>query len=97
MIIYYVLLLSFTEQVGFNAAYIIASLATIVLISSFIASVMRNRKIAGIFAGILSLFYIFIFVIIQLEDLALLVGSVGLFITVALLMYFSGKIEWEKR
>jgi inner membrane protein len=97
MIIYYVLLLSFTEQVGFNLAYIIASVATTLLISTFIASVMKNRKIAGIFAAILSLFYAFIFVIIQLQDLALLVGSIGLFITVALLMYFSGKIEWEKR
>jgi inner membrane protein len=97
MVIYYVLLLSFTEQVGFNIAYIIASLATILLISTFIASVMKNRKIAGVFAGILSIFYIFIFVIIQLQDLALLVGSIGLFVTVALLMYFSVKIEWEKR
>lgn len=97
MIIYYSLLLSFTEQVGFNAAYIIASLATTFLISMFIASVTKNKKIAAIFAGILSVFYIFIFVIIQLQDLALMVGSIGLFITVALLMYFSGKIDWEKR
>jgi inner membrane protein len=97
IIIYYSLLLSFTEQVGFNAAYIIASAATTLLISSFIASVMKNRKVAAIFAAILAVFYSFIFVIIQLQDLALLVGSIGLFVTVALLMYFSGKIDWEKR
>ncbi|MEJ7691713.1 inner membrane CreD family protein, partial [Daejeonella sp.] len=97
MVIYYTLLLSFTEQVGFNWAYIIASVATTLLISVFIASVLRSRKIAAIFATILSVFYTFIFVIIQLQDLALLFGSVGLFTTVALLMYFSGKIEWEKK
>lgn len=97
MIIYYTLLLSFTEQVGFNLAYIIASGATTALISIFIASVMKDRKIAVLFAGILIFFYTFIFVIIQLQDLALLFGSVGLFITVALLMYFSGKIQWGNK
>jgi inner membrane protein len=97
MIIYYTLLLSFTEQVGFNLAYIIASGATTALISIFIASVMKDRKIAVLFAGILIFFYTFIFVIIQLQDLALLFGSVGLFITIALLMYFSGKIQWGNK
>jgi inner membrane protein len=97
IIIYYTLLLSLTEQVGFNTAYIIASIATTLLISLFISSVMKSAKIGGIIAAILAVFYSFIFVIIQLEDLALLVGSVGLFVTVALLMYFSGKINWDKR
>jgi inner membrane protein len=38
--------------------------------------------------------YIFIFVIIQLEDLALLIGSIGVFIILGLVMYFSRKIDW---
>jgi inner membrane protein len=96
MIIYYTLLLSFTEQFGFNIAYLIASFATIILISSFIGSFLRNRKAALVFATILSIFYSFIYVIIQLQDLALLFGSIGLFITVASLMYFSVKINWNK-
>jgi inner membrane protein len=48
------------------------------------------------FAFILALFYTFIFVIIQLEDLALIIGSIALFIIVAVLMYFSRKIDWDK-
>ncbi len=96
MIIYYTLLLSFTEQVGFMFAYLIASVATIVLVSVFIASLLKNKKIALIFAIILSIFYGFIYTIIQLQDMALLFGSIGLFITVALLMHFSGKINWER-
>jgi len=97
MTIYYTLLLSFTEQVGFNIAYLIASMATIALISSFIASLLRSRKPAFIFGSILSIFYSFIFVIIQLQDLALLFGSIGLFLTVAVLMYLSVKIDWTKK
>ncbi|WP_233524473.1 cell envelope integrity protein CreD [Mucilaginibacter conchicola] len=96
MVIYYTLLLSFSEQIGYNFAYLIASAATIGLVSVFIASLLKNKAAAGLFALILSIIYIFIFVIIQLEDLALMIGSIALFIIVALLMYFSRKINWDK-
>lgn len=96
MVIYYSLLLSFSEQVGFNWAYLIASFATIVLVGTFIHSILRNRKTSFLLIGILSGFYLFIYVIIQLQELSLLVGSIGLFVTVALLMYTSSKVRWEK-
>ncbi|MEJ6979045.1 cell envelope integrity protein CreD [Pedobacter sp. P351] len=97
MSIYYTLLLSFSEQVGFNAAYLIASVATVVLVGIFMGSLLKNKKTALIFSGILSVFYCFIFVIIQLQDLALLFGSVGLFIIVAVMMYLSAKIDLNKK
>ncbi|RZK82268.1 MAG: cell envelope integrity protein CreD [Pedobacter sp.] len=96
MIIYYALLLSFSEQVGFDFAYLIASLATITLISIFIGAFLRSSKPALAFSLILGIFYSFIYIIIQLQDLALLFGSIGLFITIACLMYFSVKINWSK-
>lgn len=96
MIIYYTLLLALSEQMGFNAAYILASVATIGLIGTFIRSLLKNSKAALLFAGILSMFYCFIFVILQLQDMALLVGSVGLFVIIATLMYLSQKISWEQ-
>jgi len=95
MIVYYTLLLSFSEQVGFTFAYLIASAATVILVAAFLRSLIKNLKTTGLFALILSLFYAFIYVIIQLEDLALLVGSVALFLVVATLMYFSRKINWQ--
>jgi inner membrane protein len=97
MIIYYTLLLSFSEQIGYNLAYLIASVATIGLVCTFIASLLKNKKAAILFAFILAIFYIFIFVIIQLEDLALLIGSIALFIIVSALMYFSRKINWDRQ
>jgi inner membrane protein len=96
MIIYYSLLLSFSEQIGYNWAYLVASVSTIALIATFIASLLKNRIAAVLFAFILSVFYTFIFVIIQLEDLSLLIGSIALFIIVGVLMYFSRKINWDK-
>jgi inner membrane protein len=96
MIIYYTLLLSFSEQVGYNIAYFIASVSTVVLITTFLASILKNWKAAGMFSIILAVFYIFIYVIIQLEDLALMIGSIALFMIVAVLMYFSRKINWDR-
>lgn len=96
MIVFYTLLLSFSEQVGYNYAYLIAAAATIVLIAVFMASLFKNGKAAVLFAAIMSLFYGFTFVIIQLEDLSLMIGSIALFIIVAVLMYFSRKINWDQ-
>ncbi|MDB5155015.1 MAG: creD [Mucilaginibacter sp.] len=96
MIIYYTLLLSFSERVGFNMAYLIASIATIALIATFLASLLKNKKAAILFSFILTVFYTFIYVIIQLQDLALMIGSIALFIIVAALMYFSRKINWDR-
>lgn len=95
MIVFYTLLLSFSEQVGYNFAYLIAAIATIALISWFISALLSNAKAAGLFAVILTIFYGLIFIIIQLEDLALLVGSIALFVIIAVLMYFSKKINWD--
>ncbi|MBU1760017.1 MAG: cell envelope integrity protein CreD, partial [Bacteroidetes bacterium] len=97
MIVYYILLLSFGEQVGFNIAYLIASVSTIVLIGSFVKALMKSIKPALLFTTILSIFYGFIFVIIQLQDLALISGSIALFVVVAVLMYLSAKIDWTKK
>ncbi|MES2275347.1 MAG: cell envelope integrity protein CreD [Bacteroidota bacterium] len=96
MIVYYTLLLSLSEQTGYNWAYLISSVSTIGLISWFTSSLLKNGGAAVLFSGILTLFYGFIFVIIQLEELSLLVGSIALFIVVAALMYFSRKINWDQ-
>ncbi|WP_407426837.1 cell envelope integrity protein CreD [Arcticibacter sp.] len=97
MTIYYTLLLAFSERIGFNSAYLLASTSTVLLISMFIGTLLNSRKPALIFGSILTTFYIFIFVIIQLQDLALIFGSVGLFITVAVMMYLSAKMDWNQQ
>lgn len=95
MTIYYTLLLAFSERIGFNNAYLLASVSTVVLVSTFITMLLKTKKPALIFGSILSTFYIFIFVIIQLQDLALIFGSIGLFFTVAVMMYLSARMDWN--
>src|SRR5690606_35269881 len=54
MVVYYSLLLSFSEHLGFNTAYLIASLSTVALISTFILALLKNKKAAAILSGVLS-------------------------------------------
>ncbi len=94
MVLFYALLLAISEHVGFNWAYVLASLLTIVLISSFVGTITKNRQSSLIFGLILSTFYVFIFVLLQLRDYSLIVGTIGIFIILAILMRLSTKIDW---
>ena len=94
LVIFFTLLLSISEFILFDYAYLIAAAATISLISLYAKGHFNSLKTAGVFASLLACLYGFIFVLIRLEDTALLVGSIGLFIVLAVVMYASRKINW---
>ncbi len=94
LVIFYTLLLSISEYILFDYAYSIAAAATILLITFYAKSHFNSWKSASIFGTLLTCLYGFIFILIRLEDTALLVGSIGLFIILALVMYGSRKINW---
>ncbi|MEJ7643895.1 MAG: cell envelope integrity protein CreD [Chryseolinea sp.] len=94
--IYYILLLSLSEQLGYNLAYGIASVATVIMVSLYSISFLKWRKLVLLFSTVLVIFYAFIFVIILQQDLSLLLGSIGLFLIIGLLMYFSRRVNWYK-
>jgi inner membrane protein len=94
--IFYTLLISISEQINFFMAYIIASVLTIGLIIAYTAAAFKSTRIAAGIGATLTLIYAFIYVIISAEDQALLMGSLGLFIILALIMYFSTTIKWDK-
>ena len=97
LILFYSLLLSISEQLSFGLAYLVASIATIGLITIYTQSIFKNKIQTGILTFVLCLLYIFLYVVLQLEDIALLIGSVGLFIILAIIMYLSRKISWYKQ
>lgn len=96
LIIYYTLLLSFSEHMGYNLAYIISSVATVLLISLYATTFFRDKKLSVLFSLLLVVFYSFIYVIILQQDFSLLLGSIGLFLIIGTLMYFSRKVKWYK-
>jgi inner membrane protein len=95
LVIFYVLLISITEHTNFFTSYLISSLSVIGLISLYSSSILKKRKFAILIASSLMALYLFILVIIQLESYSLLVGSIGLFVILATIMYFTRKIEWR--
>ena len=92
----FVLLLSLSEYLGFDLAYFISSGATILLITFFVYSFLKSFSLTLKITMMLVLLYAFIYSVLQLKEHALLVGSIGLFMIVAILMYYSKNIEWNK-
>ena len=96
LVLFYSLLLSISEQIGFAWAYLIASCATISLITVYTAGIFKNKRATSILATILIALYTFLYVVLQLEDFALLIGSLALFLILGIIMFVSRKIQWYK-
>lgn len=94
LVLFYVLLIAFSEQLFFNLAYLVAAAMTILLVTFYCRSVLRTWGLALMTGSILTILYGFIFILIQLQDYALLFGSLGVFLILAVTMYFSRKIDW---
>lgn len=94
LVVFFTLLLSISEYLSFDLSFIISALATLILVGSYVKAILQSWKLASIVVGILSILYGFIFVIMQLQDLALLIGSIGIFVILSLVMYVSRKIDW---
>lgn len=97
LMLFYTLLLSFSEHIAFSYSYLIAAIMTIGLITTFMAAILKNnRKTALIVGLLLSVLYVFLYVLLQLETFALLVGSIGLFIILAVAMFVTVKLRNER-
>ncbi len=94
LILFYSLLLSISEYTGFNIAYAIATLATVGLITWFVKQILKNGRSTTIIAVVLILIYSYVFSLLNLQDYSLLFGSIGLFLTLGVMMYFSKKLKW---
>ncbi len=94
ILIFYLLLLSVSEQVGFNAGYLISALSVIIMVLLYSRTFLEKWTNSLVLTMILALSFAFIFILMQLESFALLAGSVGLFAVLALIMFFTRKINW---
>lgn len=94
LLVFYTLLLSISEHIMYNLAFALSALATLLLIGLYVKAILKSGKLAILISGILTILYGFIFIVIQLQDYALLIGSIGIFLILTLVMYFSRKIDW---
>jgi len=92
--VFYLLLLSLSEHISFGWAYLAATLGTVGLITAYLVTVLQRKSRALLMATILSGLYGYLFTLLRAEDYALLMGSVGLFLIIAAVMFLTRKINW---
>lgn len=93
LIVFYSLLLSFAELMSFGPAYLIAAGMTVALITGYIWKMLQSRTLGLSIGAVLSLIYIFCYILMCISTYALLLGSLLLFFTLAAMMYASLKIR----
>ncbi|MCB0566777.1 MAG: cell envelope integrity protein CreD [Phaeodactylibacter sp.] len=94
IILFYILLLSISEHFSFDTAYLIACVITLALITGYCSYILHNRRLTWMMFGILALLYGFFYSLLQLQDYALLLGSLGLLLILATIMYLTRNIDW---
>jgi inner membrane protein len=94
LLIFYSILLSLSEYILFQYSYLIAGLLVVALISLYTSSVYANYKLGIVIGVILTIFYGFMYIILQMQDYSLLLGNIALFIILAVIMFLTRKINW---
>lgn len=92
--LFYLLLLSISEYLPFDAAYLIGAVLILALITGYVRYVFQSRRLTGLFSLTLAVFYAFFYSLLQLDDYSLLLGSVGLLLLLAVTMYLTRHVNW---
>lgn len=94
ILLFYTLVLSLSEHMHFNLAYFVAAASITFLISGYAKAILSSSKFALTIFGILAVLYCYLFIVLQLEDYALLLGSTGLLFILAIVMYATRNFNW---
>jgi inner membrane protein len=96
-VVFYLLLLSFSEHLPFPAAYWIAALAVALMMSLYSRSLLGAWNKSWLMGLIMALCYTFLYFTLQSEDWALLIGSLGAFGITGVVMFLTRKLDWYRR
>lgn len=92
--LFYLLLLSLAEYLGFTWAYGLATVLIVGLITVYSRRVLQNKNRAWVIFIILAVLYSYLYFVLQLEDYALLFGSLLIFVLLATIMYLTRNVNW---
>jgi inner membrane protein len=94
--LFFLLLVSLSEHLPFAAAYLVSSGACVGLFAFYVGHVLRNMRRGVVFGGLLGALYGFLYVILQSEDYALLLGALLLFAALAIVMIMTRRVDWYR-
>ena len=92
--VFYLLLIALSEHIDFMIAYIVAALALVALVGTYLAGALRSRARGAIAASAMSLVYGLLYALILSEDYALLLGAIILFVAVSAVMLVTRRVDW---
>lgn len=95
--VFYLLLISLSEHLGFNIAYLLSALASAILLSVYVAGMLKNSKHGGLFLCGVLFIYSLLYGLLSAEDYALLMGSVLVFVVLSLIMMLTRRVNWYGR
>jgi len=94
--LFFLLLLSLSEHLPFIWAYAVASAACVALLGAYAAHMLGRCRDGAVFAAGMGLLYGLVYVLLQREQTALVIGSVGLFGAVAAVMWLTRRMDWYR-
>lgn len=94
--LFYLVLLSLSEHIGFDRAYLVSSAATVALVSVYAGAVLGGWRRGLAVPPLLSAGYGFLYAALQSEDYALLIGALGLFAILAVVMVLTRRVDWYR-
>ena len=100
MLIFYMLLLSLSEFIPFLSAYIISAIMIICLVTLYTYFIITKKEsigFAALIAAIMAILYSFLYILLTLQDFALLIGSLGLFMVISAIMYLTRNVNWYNK
>ncbi len=97
LILFFVLLLAFAEVVGFMWAYLIAAGGITGLLTAYSAAILKSWRRAKVIGGLLTGLYATLYVLLNLEAYSLIIGSLLLFVALAVVMWATRAIDWGSK
>lgn len=96
LVLFYTLLLAISEHLSFGVSYLIAAFATTALITAYSTTMFKNIKQTAMMGVFLTALYVYLYIILQQENMALLFGAIGLFVALAIVMFVLRRVDWYK-
>jgi inner membrane protein len=94
--LFYLLLLSLAEHIGFTGAFAAAATAITLLVAGYSRAVLGSRSLTAAIACLIAALYLYLFVLLQIQDFALVVGAAGLFVALAIVMFLTRRVDWYR-
>ena len=97
LVLFYLMLLSLAEWIGFGLAYIASAVLILGMVALYLNAIVHDKKTATAICLFMGLVDVFIYILLNIADMALLVGTFGLFIVLGIAMFFSLRIKVKQK